>query len=90
MIERPIVTQPFFDVSIDLVGPFPKAVGGYTHLVTCIDTATRWPDAVPMTSATAKSVINCLTNTFSRNGFPEKVTSDNGAQFTSKQFMSKD
>ena len=86
MIQRSIVTQPFSDVSIDLVGPFPKAVGGYTHLLTCIDAASRWPEAVPMTSTTSKSVINCLTNMFSRNGFPEKLTSDNGAQFTSKQF----
>ena len=28
MTERPVVTQPFSDVAIDLVGPFPTAVGG--------------------------------------------------------------
>ena len=28
MLERPVVTQPFTDVAIDLVGPFPTAVGG--------------------------------------------------------------
>ena len=70
MIERPIITQPFSDVAIDLVGPFPKAAGGYTHLLTCIDTATRWPEAIPVGSTTSKSVIKCLTDVFSRNGFP--------------------
>ena len=47
MTERPIVTQPFKDVAVDIVGPFPIVVGGYKFMLTCIDSATRWPEAVP-------------------------------------------
>ena len=86
MTPRPIVTQPFKDVAIDLVGPFPTATGGFKHMITCVDTATRWPEAIPLRSTTSKSIIMTLTEMFSRTGFPEKLTSDNGPQFVSKEF----
>ena len=87
MIARPVVTQPFTDVAIDLVGPFPTATGGFKHMLTCVDTATRWPEAIPVKSTTNKIVIRCLTEVFSRTGFPEKITTDNGSQFVSKEFI---
>ena len=40
MQEREITTTPFESVAIDLVGPFPTAVGGFRFLLTCIDNAT--------------------------------------------------
>ena len=64
MTERPIVTQPFMDVAIDLVGPFPTAVGGYKHILTCVDSASRWPEAIPVRSTTSKVVIRCHTKIF--------------------------
>ena len=86
MIEREVVTRPFSDVAIDVVGPFPTARGGYRFLITCIDSASRWPEAFPVRKATARTVIGCLTSVFTRWGFPEKLTSDNGSQFTGKLF----
>ena len=86
MTEREIVTQPFQDIAIDIVGPFPTAVGGFRYLLTCIDNATRWPEAVPLRSTTARVVISSLTNIFVRCGFPSRLTSDNGSQFTGKTF----
>ena len=55
-------------------------------MLTCIDSASRWPEAIPIRSTTSKVVIRCLTEIFSRCGFPEKLTTDNGSQFVSKQF----
>ena len=86
MTARPVVTQPFKDVAIDLVGPFPTATGGFQHMLTCVDTATRWPEAIPIRSTTSRTIIRCLTETFSRTGFPEKLMMDNGPQFVSKEF----
>ena len=86
MTPRPVVTQPFRDVAIDLVGPFPTATGGFRHMLTCVDTATRWPEAIPLRSTATKSITRYLTEVFSRTGFPEKLTSDNGPQFSSKEF----
>ena len=40
-----------------------------------------------MRTITSRTVIGCLTTVFTRWGFPEKLTSDNGTQFTSKTFV---
>ena len=87
MIERQVVTRPFTDVAIDIVGPFPTAKGGFKFMLTCIDSASRWPEAIPIRSITTRVVISCPTSIFTRWGFPEKITSDNGPQFTSKAFI---
>ena len=86
MTEREVVTKPFSDVAVDIVGPFPTAKGGFRFMMTCIDTASRWPEAFPLWSTTSRAVISCLTQVFTRWGFPEKITSDNGPQFTSVTF----
>jgi len=76
---------PFHIISIDLVGPLTPPVGGYTHLLTAIDWATRWPEAIPIKSTTAETVVDALVNqVFSRHSFPEKLISDNGPQFRSE------
>ncbi len=28
MVERPVLTEPFEDVAVDIVGPLPKGNGG--------------------------------------------------------------
>ena len=84
---REMTTVPFEKVSIDLVGPFPTAVGGFKFLLTCIDSATRWPEAIPIRSITAKTIITQLTNILSRCCFPTCITSDNESQFTGHTFQ---
>ena len=86
MMERQIITIPFQKVSIDLVGPLPTAKRGYKYLLTCVDEATRWPEAIPVRDPKSATVITLLTDIFSRNGFPAEVVSDNGPQFVSHQF----
>ena len=86
---REMATIPFERVAVDLVGPFPVAVGGYKFLLMCIDTATRWPETIPIKTSTAKTITNHLTNIFSICGFPTCLVSDNGTQFTGKAFTSR-
>ena len=86
MVAREIVTVPFERVSIDLVGPLPKSKGGFKYLFTYIDNASRWPEAEPLRSITAKSVIKAFEKICWRNGFPRTVISDNGTQFCSSDF----
>ena len=86
IVQREVVTQPFQDIACDIVGPFPTAVGGFKYLVTCTDNATRWPEAVPIRSTTARVIISSLTDIFVRCGFPVRLTTDNGSQFAGKAF----
>jgi len=77
MQPREVVTVPFERVCIDLVGPFPTAKGGFKFLLTCVDMATRWPEAVPIRVCTARVIIDKLTDIFAHNGFPKTIVSDN-------------
>ena len=51
MIERQ--TEPFEVLAFDLVGPLPKAKGGFRFILTSICMATKWPEAIPLKSVTA-------------------------------------
>jgi len=83
---REIVSIPFERMAVDLVGPFPTATGGFRFLLTVIDLATRWPEAIPLRTTTSKIVMRELTSVFSRCGFPTALVSDNGPQFRGKSF----
>lgn len=84
MIERPIVTEPFEVVAMDIVGPLPQGKGKMCYVLTTICMATRWPDVVPLKSISAKSVAEALVSIFGRTGLPLQLLSDNGKQFTGK------
>ena len=86
MQEREVVTVPSERVCVDLVGPFPTAKGGFQFLLTYIDMATRWPEAVPLKKTTTREVIDQLRTIICRNGFPTTIVTDNGPQFTSALF----
>ncbi len=83
-VERPLLSEPFEAVAVDLVGPLPKGKGGNRFLLTCVCLATRWPEAVPLRSITAKAVAEGLWSIFSRTSVPEKMLSDQGGQFCGK------
>ena len=47
------------------------------YLLTYIDKATRWPEAIPIRKATTGIITSKLTDIFSRIGFPGVVVTDN-------------
>ena len=73
----------FDHVHVDLVGPLPPA-HGYTHLLTCVDRFTRWPEVIPLTDTCTETVAQAfLSGWISRFGVPSSLTSDRGGQFES-------
>ena len=78
MVEWQLLSIPFEAVAVDIVSPFPKGRGGHCYLLTYICLASRWPDAVPMRSMTAKAVGGFVSWT----GFPLSLLTDQGTQFT--------
>jgi transposase InsO family protein len=72
---------------VDILGPFPKAVGGYQYLFVAIDKFTKWPEATPMVSITQGAVVAFLKSIVCRFGVPSRIITDNGTQFTSRVFQ---
>jgi cleavage and polyadenylation specificity factor subunit 1 len=74
-------------VHMDIVGPLPTTVNGFTHLVTFVDRSTRWIEATPVNSITAISIANAFFGTWvARFGVPLQLVTDRGPQFESALF----
>ena len=84
LVERPIVSEPFESMAMDIVGPLPKGKGGALYLLTTICMATRWPDAEPLRTLSSTEVAEALVKIFSRSGLPSKLLSDRGKSFLSR------
>ena len=79
--------QPFARVAVDILGPInPSSASGKRFILTYVDLASRYADAVALRGIDSDSVANALFEICSRVGFPEVLTSDNGTNFTSKTF----
>ena len=84
VLAVPSVSEPFEKVSVDIVGPIaPTTQRGHRYLLTLVDSATRWPEAIPLKTITAVAVAEGLFDIFSRLGCPKLVLSDQGTQFMS-------
>ena len=81
LIEREILSEPFEVLAMDLVGPFPKGKGGYTHLLTAVCMSSKWPEAIPLKTVTAKAVAAGMIEIFARTGIPLQILTDQGSQF---------
>ena len=77
----PSVGEPFKRVAVDLVGPLRRTQGGHRYILTLIDMATRYPEAVPLRRIDASTVAEAICEIFSRFGIPEEILSDQGSQF---------
>ena len=80
----PLIDQPFNRVAIDQVEPkAPASDKGHRHILTLVDYATRYPEAVPLKNIDTETVAEALLDMYSRVGVPEEVLSNLGTQFTS-------
>ena len=78
-----VIMTPFTKVAVDIVGPMQMTNRKNRFILTLVDTATRWPEAVALKETSSGTVIEALSTIFSRIGFPEEILSDNGPQFNS-------
>ncbi|GFV47000.1 hypothetical protein TNCV_3033971 [Trichonephila clavipes] len=73
---------PFEIVNIDVIGPIqPPSGRGHKYVLCMMDQHTRWPEAVPLRSLTAKNACDSLLQIFSRTGIPSIIASDQGTNF---------
>ena len=66
-------------VNIDLIGPLsPKSSRGHQYILCLIDSCTRWVEAIPLRTLTAREMCDALLSIFSHIGIPRVLVSDNG------------
>ena len=80
------MTWPFSTWGLDIVGPFKRAPGGFTHIFVAVDKFSKWIEAEAVTSTTTAHAIKFLQSIFVRFGVPYSIITDNGPQFTSELF----
>jgi len=85
----PVLDEPFSDVVIDCVGPLPKTSKGNQYLLTIMCKTTRFPEAIPLRTIHSKKIIEALEKFFCLVGFPRRLQSDLGTNFTSREFEKK-
>lgn len=85
---KPIIaTAPRKLISVDLIGPFPRARGGMRHLFVMIDVFTKFIQVYPIKRPTARAVCNIVVNKYiEKYGNICRILSDHGTQFTSRKW----
>lgn len=77
-----LANRPFKHVEIDLCLSFPYSFNGLRALLVVIDLFSSFTFAIPIEDKSAATVARHLFTLFSTFGWPEKISSDNGTEFT--------
>lgn len=87
-IGNEVVTErPFQKLYIDFLGKYPRSKKGNAYIFIVVDHFSKFTFLHAMKEATTQNVIQFLVNQiFHTFGVPEIIHSDNGKQFTSKEF----
>jgi hypothetical protein len=76
----------FLHEGLDLVGPFKKAKGGFTHIFVAVDKLTKWIEVKPTTSIIAAKVMEFIREIMYWFGVPNNIITNNRTQFTTREF----
>ena len=69
--DMPLIDQPFKRVAIDLVRPVaPASDKGHRYILTLVDYATRYPEAVPLKNIDTETLAEALLDMHSWVGVP--------------------
>ena len=80
LLPTPLPDYPWQRIATDLF-----TLSGNDYLVV-VDYFSRYLGVIQLRSTTSKTIINTLKSLFARHGIPETVRSDNGPQYSSREF----
>jgi transposase InsO family protein len=73
--------------TLHILGPFPRATGGYRYLYVTIDKFTKWPEATPVVKINKQSTVKSIKSIVYRFGVSNRIITNNMSQFTSGAFQ---
>ena len=81
--KMPLIDTPFKRVAVDIVGPIePRSDKKSRYILTMIDYATRYPEAVALPSIETERVVEALIAMFSRVGIPSEMLMEHESRVT--------
>ena len=81
--KMPLIDTPFKRVAVDIVGPIePRSDKKSRYILTMIDYATRYPEAVALPSIETELVAEALIAMFSRVGIPSEMLIEHESRVT--------
>ncbi|XP_074324262.1 uncharacterized protein LOC141661177 [Apium graveolens] len=89
LVEMILVVNPcpFYQLGIDIVGPFPKSKNQAQYIVVVVDYVTKWIEARPLAKICGKEMVEFLMEyIIFRFVVPRIVVTDNGTQFVGEKF----
>jgi hypothetical protein len=81
------LTWPFACWGLDMIGPFKKVQGGYTHILVAINKFTKWIEYKPIASLTSAKAVEFIQEIMFRFGIPNSIITDLRSNFTSSKFF---
>ena len=69
---------------MDKVGPLERTKQGHNYILNIVDEATRYPEAFPLQNTEAKTIADASMLLFSCVDLPQKILTDQGANFKSQ------
>ncbi|XP_016165249.1 uncharacterized protein LOC107607864 [Arachis ipaensis] len=86
-LHHSVVSWPFNQWGIDILGPFPTAPRQVKYLVVAYDYFSKWIEAQPLARITSSQMISFVWKSIiCRFGLPRHIITDNGRQFTDHNF----
>jgi transposase-like protein len=64
---------------IDILGPFPRVVGGFRYLYVAIDKFTKWSEVTSMIKINKQSAVMFIKSIVCKFGVPNRIITDNGS-----------
>ena len=71
------------------MGPLQETDSGNKYIFTATDYYTKWVEAYPIPSKTAKDVSNCFKKLFARHGAMNAILTDQGREFVNSVSIKK-
>ena len=82
------LTEPGQEIQIDFTGKLhDKKLNGENQLLIAVDRFSKWPTVKICKTSETKEVINFLKQNFNSYRIPEKIKSDKGGAFISKDYI---
>ncbi|RXN33751.1 gag-pol fusion [Labeo rohita] len=78
------ITEPLELVGMDLVGKLTPTKQGNQYICVMIDYFTKWTEAYPQKSKSAKEVSDCILDFFYKFGAHKRILTDQGKEFVNK------